>query len=105
MYKLYIAGKITGDPYYVDKFCKAEIALHNVGYTVLTPAILPEGMRPIDYMRICLAMLETADGVALLDDWQSSAGAQIEKSTADYIGRPTKLVRQWIDMMEERKDE
>ena len=50
--KVYIAGKINGDPGYRDKFAAAEIQLGGQGHTVLNPAELPEGMAPADYMRI-----------------------------------------------------
>ena len=38
---VYIAGKITGDPDYRAKFEHAAEVLTSVGYTVLSPAILP----------------------------------------------------------------
>ena len=34
MFKLYIAGKITGDPHYSRKFSIAENSLRNAGFTV-----------------------------------------------------------------------
>ena len=42
--KVYIAGKITGDMHYVDKFREHEKYLKKQGHTVLTPHRLPEGM-------------------------------------------------------------
>lgn len=47
--KIYIAGKITGDPNYQLKFIRARQHLTKEGYTVLTPAVLPEGMTKADY--------------------------------------------------------
>ena len=44
--KVYIAGKITGDPGYRDKFAAAEIQLGWQGHTVLNPAELPGGHEP-----------------------------------------------------------
>lgn len=104
MFKLYIAGKITGDPHYSRKFSIAENSLRNAGFTVLNPAALPEGMKPSDYIRICLAMLDSADGVALLDDWRNSAGAQIEQSIAAYIGLPSMSAREWQDCLKVTAD-
>ena len=43
--KVYIAGKITGDPGYRDKFAAAEIQLGWQGHTVLNPAELPPKKR------------------------------------------------------------
>ena len=87
--KVYVAGKITGDPDYKEKFEYAEKVLREQGYTVINPASLPGGMRPGDYMRICIAMIESADIVAFLPDWIDSKGAGLEKAFSDYIGRPT----------------
>ena len=64
--KIYIAGKITGDPGYRDKFAAAEIQLGWQGHTVLNPAELPSGMSREDYMRICFAMIDVADAVVFL---------------------------------------
>lgn len=70
--KIYIAGKITGDKAYRAKFAAAEKTLRAQGFTVINPAVLPEGMRPADYMRICFAMVDIADEVVFLPDWQES---------------------------------
>lgn len=85
--KVYIAGKITGDPYYRAKFAQAERALTAAGHIVLNPAVLPEGMGKADYMRICLAMLDSADAIGLLHGWGSSPGARIEYELARYNGK------------------
>lgn len=85
--KIYIAGKITGDPNYKEKFDIAATSLELQGHIVLNPAELPEGMLPADYMRICYAMLDTADAIYLLKDWHSSSGASIERNYAMYTGK------------------
>ena len=85
--KVYIAGKITGDPGYRDKFAAAEIQLGWQGNIVLNPAELPEGMGPADYMRICFAMIDVADAVVFLSDAAESAGAKLEMAYCDYIGK------------------
>jgi hypothetical protein len=72
--KVYIAGRITGDPRYREKFAEAEAALREVGHIPLNPAVLPEGMEAEDYMRICTAMLDSADAIGLLGDWTDSPG-------------------------------
>ena len=87
--KVYIAGRITGDPRYREKFAEAEAALREVGHIPLNPAVLPEGMEAEDYMRICTAMLDSADAIGLLVDWTSSPGAQLEMHYADYVGKKT----------------
>ena len=72
--RVYIAGKITGDVNYREKFSKAEQALTAMGHCVLNPAHLPEGMEQGDYMRICFSMIDCADCVVLLPDWRESSG-------------------------------
>lgn len=89
--KLYIAGKITGDENYRVKFEAAQQDYENQGYTILNPAVLPGDMQPADYMRICFAMIDTADVVAFLPDYKLSAGAQLELDYCNYINKPTKL--------------
>lgn len=85
--KIYIAGKITGDPNYQLKFIRARQHLTKEGYTVLTPAVLPEGMTKADYMKICFAMIDVADAVAFLPDYLDSQGAMVEMAYCQYIGK------------------
>ena len=89
--KIYIAGKIKGDPDYKAKFEAAAEAYEKKGYTVLNPAWMPEGMLPADYMRICFAMIDTADVVAFLPGYQLSAGAELELQYCFYIDKDVKL--------------
>lgn len=76
--KVFISGKITGDPNYREKFDKAEKELTEQGHLVMNPAVFPEGFRWEDYMKITLAMLEVCDTIYLLKDWHESRGAQAE---------------------------
>ena len=85
--KIYIAGKITGEPDYKEKFDIAATSLEAQGHIVLNPAELPEGMLPADYMRICFAMIDTADSIYLLKGWYSSSGTSIERNYAMYTGK------------------
>ena len=83
--KIFISGKITGDPNYKAKFAAAEAFYKKKGYTVLNPAVLPGDMQPADYMRICFAMIDTADAVAFLPDYHRSPGAELELNYCCYI--------------------
>lgn len=85
---IYLAGKITGNPEYRQQFAAAKAELEAKGYIVLNPAELPEGMSKAAYMRICFAMIDTADGVCGVGGWTDSCGARIETSYADYVGKP-----------------
>ena len=54
--KVYLAGKITGDPNYREKFAAAAKKLEErAGVTVISPAVTPEGLKKVDYMRISAA--------------------------------------------------
>ena len=90
--KVYLAGKITGDPGYREKFSTAKSALEQTGHIVLSPAELPEGMKPEDYMRICFSMIDSADVVVFLPDWFRSRGASLEYEYCAYIGKQTEFV-------------
>ena len=85
--KVYLAGRITGDSAYRAKFARAEQELMAQGYTVLNPAILPDGLTQEDYMRICFAMLEAAELAVFLPDYRESAGAMLEWSWCRYVGK------------------
>lgn len=87
--KVYIAGKITGDPNYKDKFYDGKRALEMEGHTVLNPADLPAGLRTADYMRICFSMIDVSDVVAFLPNWHQSLGASLEHEYCQYIGKQT----------------
>lgn len=56
--KIYLAGPITGVEGYREAFRKWEEHYRGRGYTVLNPAVLPEGLSP-DEVR---AMLEDKNG-------------------------------------------
>lgn len=89
--KIYIAGKITGDPDYKAKFNAAAEAYKKAGYIVLNPSWMPENMQNADYMRLCFAMIDTADVVAFLPGYRLSAGAQLELQYCFYIDKDVKL--------------
>lgn len=55
------------------------------GHVPLNPAILPDGLSQPDYMCICMAMLQRADAIYMLDGWQSSAGARAEYALAEKL--------------------
>ena len=86
--KIYLAGKISGDPEYKAKFSRYEEQLQGEGHIVLNPASLPEGMRSEEYMRICTAMMSVSDCVAFIPDWEESHGAQAEYDWCKYVGKP-----------------
>lgn len=54
---------------------------------MINPAVLPSGMQPADYMRICFAMIDTADVVAFLPDFKQSNGADVEHAYCLYTDK------------------
>lgn len=88
---VYLAGAIHNDPNYQQKFARVAGQLKEQGYIVLNPAKLPEGMSQTQYMRICMAMLDSADCVLLLPDWGRSEGAQLEARYCGYVGKTAYL--------------
>ncbi len=87
--KLYIAGKITGDPDYKSKFTKAQREFEKQGYAVLNPCWMPQGLSPADYMRVCFAMIDIADVVAFLPEYDKSPGASLEAAYCFYTDKST----------------
>ena len=56
---VYLAGKITRDPEYKQKFEAACLELERAGYIVLNPATLPAaGFEYAAYIRISKAMMD-----------------------------------------------
>jgi hypothetical protein len=76
--KIYIAGKITNNPTYIEDFEKVEKELTELGHVVLNPAKLPNGLGYENCMHICFAMIDTVDAVYLLPNWKDSKGANRE---------------------------
>ena len=85
--KIYIAGRITGNPDYKSIFQKVQENFEAENHIVLNPAILPEGMTTAEYMRICFAMIDCADAVFFIPGWQDSKGANLEMEYCMYTGK------------------
>lgn len=104
---VYIAGSISnhgtlsGDAVAerIEKFNDAEEVLRAHGYTPLNPARRGkvDGKRWLDYMRDSLRDIADCDGIALLDGWEDSRGAQIERELASDLGIPAHPLRKWLE--------
>lgn len=85
--KVYIAGPMTGLPEFnKPAFHTKADELREEGFTVLNPAILPDGLEHHEYMQICLPMVQVSDAIYMLSGWESSKGALMEHDLAMDIG-------------------
>lgn len=107
--KLYIAGPMQGYPSRnAAAFDEAADLLRDAGYDVVHPGDLhgsswppPDGtvdseQRFQGYMRVDLRALLDCGGVALLEDWHQSRGANIEHTVARATGIPSEPVERWL---------
>lgn len=93
---VYLAGKITGDPYYRSKFRKAACELAAAGFVVVNPAKLPaEGFTWEAYMRMSSAMLDECAAVCFLPDWTESRGALMEFGRAKAKEKRVFMFDEW----------
>lgn len=85
--KVYISGKITGDPNYLIKFFQAECALRRRGFVTLNPARHVEGLTYEEYMRLDFTMIDICDAICRLPDHMDNPGAQAEIGYAMARGK------------------
>ena len=85
---VYISGPISGVAEYWKAFEQAEDDINSLGYIPLSPSRLPGGMTNEQYMKICTAMIDSADMVLLLPNWRDSQGAKLEAQYCEYTGKP-----------------
>lgn len=86
---IYIAGKVGGLPDLGrSKFKAAEERINGLGHTAINPALLPTCMDDKRYLPICVAMIDAADAIYMLDNWTDSAGARAEYTYAVRQGKP-----------------
>lgn len=76
--KIYIAGKITGNPNYKEQFAAAEERLKAEGHQVINPTWKPEGLSYKQYIDMGLMELQQCDVIYLLSNWRDSKGARFE---------------------------
>lgn len=88
--KVYISGKVSGlsEKVYKNNFNSAELYLTGLGYDAVNPVsevTIPNGTWE-DYMRRDIKLLCDCDYIYLLEGWEDSDGASLEKLIADNLG-------------------
>jgi hypothetical protein len=99
MQLLYVAGPMSGYPAYnYPAFESAAAQLRRMGYAVLSPTEnKPDNPTWDNYMRASIAQVIAADGIAVLDNWQMSAGAALEVHIAHALRVPVLPLREWVN--------
>lgn len=86
--RVYISGKISGldKEEYMSHFADAEKKLLEMGHEPINPAkyndMLPTTLSWDQYMWIDLSLLSLCDVIYMLDNWESSKGAKVEREMA-----------------------
>ena len=102
MITVYLSGKMTGleESVYKEKFRKAEMFYRACGYEVINPCNLSEIVlqkKPDatyeDFMREDFKAISGCTHIALLEGWESSPGAKMERAEAERLGLPTMYFR------------
>jgi hypothetical protein len=96
--RLYVSGRISGDPDYLSKFMDAVYELVKAGYEdIINPCCYASADDDWNTaMRKTLSVMLTCGGVALLPDWEESRGAKIEARLAVNLGLEVKPLEAWI---------
>lgn len=98
--KIYISGKITGDPDYKQKFKGAEVFLKNFGFEVKNPADIETTGKPwIWYIKQDIVALMDCDAIFLLKDWKRSKGAKLEHYIAKKMGMRIYRARDIVNLV------
>ncbi len=96
--KVYIAGKITGLPIGEARrrFDEAEELLSRIGCDAVNPMKkdLPDDASWNEHMKQDFALLLDCDAIYLMDNWEDSRGARIERFTASETGMDVLLERE-----------
>ena len=93
--RIYLSGKITGREKedYTRQFARAESFYKTGGFDVVNPVAIGEAIlknnpkaKWEDFMTEDLKALRTCTHIVLLEDWEESKGAKMEKAEAEKMG-------------------
>lgn len=88
MAKCYVAGPMTGyDELNYPVFAAMSARLRKIGFEVVSPAELNPVTTPYrEAMVNDILALVTCDHIVMLDGWEKSKGASLERHIADVLG-------------------
>jgi hypothetical protein len=98
--RLYVSGPMSGyEDLNVKAFESAASRLREIGFSVESPhEIVPIKSMPwVECMRIDIGALMHCDAIALLDGWDRSRGATIERALGIWLGFQVFTVDEWIE--------
>lgn len=89
--KIYISGAITGVENYRESFDQAAAEITAKGHEAVNPCDLDKILDPKTtswdrFMMADIGLLRACDAICLLDGWESSEGAKIERDEAETLG-------------------
>ena len=86
--KVYISGKITDNPTYLEDFKRIETRLDRIGVQNINPAYidLPSYCKPEDYMAVCLSLEARCNCIFMMSNFRTSTGANQELAFAKRHG-------------------
>ena len=103
--KVYISGKITGlhPREYRGKFKAAVRKLNEMGHEAINPARMDVyNLTYAQYMAIDGMLVKFSDAIYMLDNWEDSKGARMEKELAESLGLKVMYEKEGIDEAEEK---
>jgi hypothetical protein len=90
--KAYIAGKITGNPNYKQEFSEAEKKLTAERYVIMNPSFMQEGFEQLEYLHVCMAMIDVCEEVCFLPTWKDSKGSHCEYGYAQGTNKAIRFL-------------